>query len=113
MFSFDLPRLPECTLDVVTDETTGASTYTATVSITGLEPNRTTNTDERTLGIESLDPPTVSAEGVQETFDLAIAATLASYEASGFEITPVMMVVTAMSIRWSLAECFIQAGIDA
>jgi hypothetical protein len=113
MYSFDANRLPATTLTVDTDDTTGRSLYTATVTITGLEPNRETNTDERVAGITSLDPPTVVSESVQGTIDLAWLACLNSYEASGLEITPTVMDVLGCAVRYSLAECFSQAGIDA
>lgn len=115
-YSFDGTRLPATTLSVTTDEDTGRQIYTATATIVGLEPNRGTTAEERIAGITSLEPPTVTGNAVQEIIDLLERACLAAYDASGLvdvDTLPTVQATLAGSLRFSIAECFRQAGIDA
>lgn len=115
-YTFDGDRIPTTTLTVETDEDTGAEYYTATVEIIGLEPVRGTTAEERIAGISSLDPITVSSDSVQDIIDLLIRAALASYESTGLVDNNTYYTVTAVlsgSIRFSIAECFKQANIQA
>jgi len=71
--TFDSIATPRVTVDVDAE-----GFYTAVVEIDGLNPNRYVSFEEKSLGITSLSPPTVTSDDIRALIDGCRRATLAA-----------------------------------
>lgn len=92
----------------------GSQLYALVEGIDGLAPQRETTADERMRGIESLDPPLVTASDWNDLVDLALEATDEAVR-STLGTTPDLG--AALLLRWKTAEAvrgaLRDAGVDA
>lgn len=113
-YTFDAIRLPHVNLTVEVLDTTGQTFYTAEVSLTELDPSRTTTAEERTAGISGLNPPTVRAQTPQTLINLAIRACSSAYDSTpGFTLTPDVYASLTYSVAASISGALNLAGVDS
>ena len=112
-YSLDAARAPQVDLTVEVIDTTGQTFYTATVNLLELDPVRTTTAEERTAGITSLDPPTVTSQVPQDVVNLAVRACASSYDATdGIELTHEIYAAIGYSVPYAVAGALRLAGVD-
>lgn len=112
-YSYDAVRLPQVDLTVEVNDTTGQTIYTAVVNLLELSPERTLTAEERTAGITSLDPPTVTSQIPQELVNLAVRACASSYDATeGLTLTPEIYASLSYSIPGGVMGALRKAGVD-
>lgn len=73
---YDTGTTPRVTLSLE------SGVYTAVLEVEGLDPQRGTTAEERSEGISSLDPPTVSADNYRDLIDRAQRAVGSSIEST-------------------------------
>ena len=110
-YTFDAVHAPEVVLTVEVLDTTGQTFYTAVVNLLELDPGRTLTAEERTAGIVSLNPPTVTSQTPQTVIDLAVRACASSYEATeGLTLTPTIYAALGYSVPYGVAGALRMAG---
>lgn len=87
----------------VTQEDDG--TYSAVITIIGLNPQRGASSEERAAGIYSLSPPTVNAETPKELVSKSIRACASAVASTqGENIAPAQLATTAFLVGHSLRD---------
>ena len=110
---YDAPGVPESVVTKTVSTTTGRAVYTAIVDLQGVEPDRTVTSEERTQGIVSLSPPTVTARNTNDLIRRAVVACgNAVYESPGLDLDGFKNTVLSYTVSFSILQGLRSLGED-
>ena len=111
--TYDATGVPECTITRTVSPTSGRKRFTAVVDLQEIDPIRGVTAEERSSGITSLNPPTVSANTPNELIRKAVVAcSNAIHETEGFAMTGYLLMLLSFRVSHGVLQALRAIGED-
>ena len=111
--TYDAVGVPECTITKTVSATSGRKRFTVALDLQEINPVRGVTAEERSRGITSLNPPTVSADTPNALIRKAVVAcSNAIHETEGFAMSGYLLIMLSFRVSHSVLQALRAIGED-